>query len=244
MIAARSHARRSTAVVARAGKDPSSNGGRYYAGKGKYIRDDRGLVSKTGRDDAFTGGFAGGEKGLWAYRDRLTEKNAASALEKKKRARRESRDVSLAKDFGGLAGGFPGGEIGVKSFNATGAVPEPPAPTLGWGPPTLGALAVVCGLTYYTTGELSADALVKTASGVVDAVVNGVNSAAASADAGGGGGRRRRFGRRRRGSRCRHRRVRSSDRSRARTGQGCRFAGGERGVHRFDRRRRGEDSLR
>lgn len=184
MIAARSHARRSTAVVARAGKDPSSNGGRYYAGKGKYIRDDRGLVSKTGRDDAFTGGFAGGEKGLWAYRDELTEKNAASALEKKKRARRESRDVSLAKDFGGLAGGFPGGEIGVKSFNATGAVPEPPAPTLGWGPPTLGALAVVCGLTYYTTGELSADALVKTASGVVDAVVNGVNSAATSADAG------------------------------------------------------------
>ena len=128
MIAARSHARRSTAVVARAGKDPSSNGGRYYAGKGKYIRDDRGLVSKTGRDDAFTGGFAGGEKGLWAYRDELTEKNAASALEKKKRARRESRELSLAKDFGGLAGGFPGGEIGVKSFNATGAVPEPPAP--------------------------------------------------------------------------------------------------------------------
>lgn len=89
VIAARSHARRSTAVVARAGNDPSSNGGRYYAGKGKYIRDDRGLVSKTGRDDAFTGGFAGGEKGLWAYRDELTEKNAASALEKKKRARRE-----------------------------------------------------------------------------------------------------------------------------------------------------------
>ena len=130
MIAARSHARRSTAVVARAGKDPSSNGGRYYAGKGKYIRDDRGLVSKTGRDDAFTGGFAGGEKGLWAYRDEIDGENAASALEKKKRARRESRDVSLAKDFGGLAGGFPGGEIGVKSFNATGAVPEPPAPTL------------------------------------------------------------------------------------------------------------------
>ena len=43
---------------------------------------------------------------------------------------------------------------------------------------------MVCGLTYYTTGELSADALVKTASGVVDAVVNGVNSAATSADAG------------------------------------------------------------
>jgi hypothetical protein len=175
---------RGAAVVVRAGKQPSSNGGRYYAGKGKYIRDDRGLVSKTGRDDLFTGGFAGGEKGLWAYRDELAEKNAAKALEKKKRARRESRDVSLAKDFGGMAGGFPGGEMGVKSFNATGSVPETPTPTLGWGPPTLGALAVVCGMTYYTTGELSADALVKTAKSVVDAVANGVNTAATSVDAG------------------------------------------------------------
>jgi hypothetical protein len=135
--------------------------GEYYAGKGKYIKDDRGLVSKTGRDDAFTGGFAGGERGLWSYRDELAETNAAKALEKAKAKRRETREVRLQKDFGGMAGGFPGGEIGVKSFNATGEVPAAKPPTLGWGPPALGTVAVVAGYTYYTTGELSQEALVK-----------------------------------------------------------------------------------
>ena len=122
--------------------------GEYYAGKGKYIKDDRGLVSKTGRDDAFTGGFAGGERGLWSYRDELAETNAAKALEKAKAKRRETREVRLQKDFGGMAGGFPGGEIGVKSFNATGEVPAAKPPTLGWGPPALGTVAVVAGYTY------------------------------------------------------------------------------------------------
>ena len=107
--------------------------GKYYAGKGKYIRDDRGLVSKTGRDDAFTGGFAGGERGLWSYREELAETNAGKALERAKAKRRETREVRLQKDFGGMAGGFPGGEIGVKSFNATGEVPAAKAPTLGMG---------------------------------------------------------------------------------------------------------------
>jgi hypothetical protein len=49
----------------------------------------------------------------------------------------------------------------VKSFNATGEVPAAKAPTLGWGPPVLGTVAVVAGYTYYTTGELSQEALVK-----------------------------------------------------------------------------------
>ena len=86
-------------------------------------------MSKTGRDDAFTGGFAGGERGLWSYRDELAATNAAEALEKAKAKRRETREVRLQKDFGGMAGGFPGGEIGVKSFNATGEVPAAKPPT-------------------------------------------------------------------------------------------------------------------
>jgi hypothetical protein len=143
-----------------------SNSGKdeFYVGKGKYIKDDRGLVSKSGRDSLFTGGFAGGEKGLWSYRDELTEdKEAKAAVQKKEKKRRETKEVSLAKDFGGLAGGFPGGEVGVKSFNATGELPETKPATLGWGPPVLGTLTVVCGYTYYTTGELTQESLLQTA---------------------------------------------------------------------------------
>jgi hypothetical protein len=143
-----------------------SNSGKdeFYVGKGKYIKDDRGLVSKSGRDSLLTGGFAGGEKGLWSYRDELAEdKQAKAAVQKKEKKRRETKEVSLAKDFGGLAGGFPGGEVGVKSFNATGELPETKPATLGWGPPVLGTLTVVCGYTYYTTGELTQESLLQTA---------------------------------------------------------------------------------
>lgn len=156
------HAGRS-AVRVRANKSNAGKG-EYYVGKGKYIKDDRGLVSKSGRDSLFTGGFAGGEKGLWSYRDELVEdKEAKAAVQKKEKKRRETKEVSLAKDFGGLAGGFPGGEVGVKSFNATGELPETKPATLGWGPPVLGTLAVVCGYTYYTTGELTQESLLQTA---------------------------------------------------------------------------------
>lgn len=95
------------------------------------------------------------------------QKDALAALKKMKKPRKETREVSLSKDFGGLAGGFPGGEIGVKSFNATGEIPQPKPATLGWGPPVLATLTVVCGYTYYTEGELSAEALQRTASTLV-----------------------------------------------------------------------------
>ena len=52
--------------------------------------------------------------------------------------RKGSDEVDLSKDFGGLVGGFPGGEVGVKAYNATGEVATRDAPpTLGWGPPVL-----------------------------------------------------------------------------------------------------------
>lgn len=44
-------------------------------------------------------------------------------------------DVRLTKDFGGLVGGFPGGEAGLQSFLDTGVVVQNDAPTVGWGPP-------------------------------------------------------------------------------------------------------------
>ena len=124
------------------GYKPASDGGELYVGAGKYIPDDQeGFVSKTGRDSTLVGGFAGGEKGLWQYREaRLADDPAAAPKEWKRvyGGRKGSDEVDLSKDFGGLAGGFPGGEIGVKAYNATGEVATRDAPpTLGWGPPVL-----------------------------------------------------------------------------------------------------------
>lgn len=124
------------------GYKPTSGGGELYVGQGKYIPDDQdGFVSKTGRDSTLVGGFAGGEKGLWQYReDRLAEDPAAAPKEWKRvyGGRKGSDEVDLSKDFGGLVGGFPGGEVGVKAYNATGEVATRDAPpTLGWGPPVL-----------------------------------------------------------------------------------------------------------
>lgn len=124
-----------------------------YAGAGKYIPDDKeGFVSKTGRDSTLVGGFAGGEKGLWNYREvRLAEDPAARPKEWKRvyGGRKGTKEVDLSKDFGGLAGGFPGGEIGVKAYNATGNIATRDAPpTLGWGPPVL-LLAALGAAGYY-----------------------------------------------------------------------------------------------
>lgn len=124
------------------GYKPARDGDELYVGAGKYIPDDQeGFVSKTGRDSTLVGGFAGGEKGLWQYREaRLAEDPAAAPKEWKRvyGGRKGSDEVDLSKDFGGLVGGFPGGEIGVKAYNATGEVATRDAPpTLGWGPPVL-----------------------------------------------------------------------------------------------------------
>ena len=130
-----------------------SGGDQLYVGQGKYIPDDQeGFVSKTGRDSTLVGGFAGGEKGLWKYReDRLAEDPAAAPKQWKRvyGGRKGTAEVDLAKDFGGMAGGFPGGEIGVKAFNATGNIATRDAPpTIGWGPPVL-LLAAIGGAGYY-----------------------------------------------------------------------------------------------
>ena len=102
-------------VEAGIGYDPSG-GEEYYVGAGKYIEDDKnGIVSKTGRDSQLVGGFAGGEEGLLKYRELLaTDSRLTPTKAVFYGGRVGSDEVSLAKDFGGMAGGFPGGEIGVK----------------------------------------------------------------------------------------------------------------------------------
>jgi len=99
---------------------------RIYVGKGKYVVDD---VSKyPGREEnAAAGGWAGGEKGLKAF----VEKSGAQPAPAKGQPRAPRKqlpaamDVPLGKDFGGAAGGFPGGEVGVATFLSTGRVPRP-----------------------------------------------------------------------------------------------------------------------
>ena len=120
------------------GYKPEKGGDDLYVGFGKYIKDDTdGFVSETGRD-VLVGGFAGGEKGLWKYRSRLDGTPEAKPKEwiPVYGGRKGTKEVDLTKDFGGCAGGFPGGEIGVKAYNATGQLATRDAPpTLGWGPP-------------------------------------------------------------------------------------------------------------
>ena len=131
---------------------PAGTGEKLYVGQGKYIEADKdGFVQKTGRDSQLVGGFAGGEKGFWKYREILEED---PTIVKKKETkipgvRKGTKEVNLAKDFGGLAGGFPGGEVGVKAYNATGNIPTRDAPpTIGWGPPVL-LLAAIGAAGYY-----------------------------------------------------------------------------------------------
>eukprot|EP00227_Mantoniella_beaufortii_P004455 CAMPEP_0197613962 /NCGR_PEP_ID=MMETSP1326-20131121/59284_1 /TAXON_ID=1155430 /ORGANISM="Genus nov. species nov., Strain RCC2288" /LENGTH=272 /DNA_ID=CAMNT_0043182831 /DNA_START=221 /DNA_END=1039 /DNA_ORIENTATION=+ len=88
---------------------------------------------------------------------------------------KNSSKVDLSRDFGGLVGGFPGGEVGVKAFNATGALPTRDAkPTLGWGPPVL-LLAAIGGTGYFLNPGLDP---VETLGGAV----SGVTSVTAAVD--------------------------------------------------------------
>ena len=131
---------------------PAGTGENIYVGQGKYIEEDKdGLLKKTGRDSQLVGGFAGGEKGLWGYRTILEDDPtiAKKKYEPVYGGRKGTKEVSLAKDFGGMAGGFPGGEVGVKAYNATGNIPTRNAPpTVGWGPPVL-LLAAIGTAGYY-----------------------------------------------------------------------------------------------
>jgi hypothetical protein len=131
---------------------PAGTGEKLYVGQGKYIEEDKdGLLKKTGRDSQLVGGFAGGEKGLWGYRTILEDDPtiAKKKYEPVYGGRKGTKEVSLAKDFGGMAGGFPGGEVGVKAYNATGNIPTRDAPpTVGWAPPVL-LLAAIGTAGYY-----------------------------------------------------------------------------------------------
>ena len=89
---------------------PAGTGEKLYVGQGKYIEEDKdGLLKKTGRDSQLVGGFAGGEKGLWGYRTILEDDPtiAKKKYEPVYGGRKGTKEVSLAKDFGGMAGGAP-----------------------------------------------------------------------------------------------------------------------------------------
>jgi hypothetical protein len=125
----RAHTTRRARRPCAAASDKSSGGGakkggsaRIYVGKGKYVEDDPSKY--PGREEnAAAGGWAGGEKGLWAFRNELTSPPAkAPAPEKPKTPSARaaaSFDVDLSKDFNAMAGGFPGGEVGLKAFTET-----------------------------------------------------------------------------------------------------------------------------
>uniref|UniRef100_A0A7S0WWP0 Uncharacterized protein n=1 Tax=Pyramimonas obovata TaxID=1411642 RepID=A0A7S0WWP0_9CHLO len=155
---------------------PASAKDIVYIGKGKFVKDDvrkypnkENVLGLTG----LTGGWAGGEKGLVEIRSEYT------GVEKKEKVKEEPKvvynaktgkeiSVSLAKDFGGAAGGWPGGEKGIYQFVETGEVLEDPKPpTLGWGPGVL-ALALVGAVGYnvYTSApEVEVEAFSPEAAG-------------------------------------------------------------------------------
>ena len=186
-------------AASRGGESALKKGEQYYVGGGKWIRDQDGLgnaetklVSDTGRD-AFVGGFAGGEKRLLEYKRALNEAGAGDKAKKKKKQRKETKDVVLAKDFNNAAGGIFYGEVGLQSWKETGRIPtRSKEATVGWGPPVLLAAAAAAGVTYKTTGALTVDAVTKTvesvSSGVsnidIDGVVGKVGDAVGALDKG------------------------------------------------------------
>ena len=184
-------------AASRGGERALKKGEQYYVGGGKWIRDQDGLgnaetklVSDTGRD-AFVGGFAGGEKRLLEYKRALNEAGAGDKAKKKKKQRKETKDVVLAKDFNNAAGGIFYGEVGLQSWKETGRIPtRSKEATVGWGPPVLLAAAAAAGVTYKTTGALTVDAVTKTvesvSSGVsnIDGVVGKIGGAVGALDKG------------------------------------------------------------
>ena len=184
-------------AASRGGESALKKGEQYYVGGGKWIRDQDGLgnaetklVSDTGRD-AFVGGFAGGEKRLLEYKRALNEAGAGDKAKKKKKQRKETKDVVLAKDFNNAAGGIFYGEVGLQSWKETGRIPtRSKEATVGWGPPVLLAAAAAAGVTYKTTGALTVDAVTKTvesvSSGVsnIDGVVGKIGGAVGALDKG------------------------------------------------------------
>ena len=116
---------------------------RIYVGKGNYIEDDPNKYPR--RDNAYTGGFAGGETGLKKF---VSEKGIPYSEAKasgEKRAEKptkksggiyvgkgrfveddksnSSKVMNLSARDSSLVGGFAGGEVGLKQFVEKGEVP-------------------------------------------------------------------------------------------------------------------------
>ena len=115
---------------------------KIYVGKGRYLEDDPSKY--PGRDNLYTGGFAGGETGLKnfvaekgiPYSSPAKESAAANASAKKQAKgiyvgkgkyveddKSNTTKVMKLSTRDALVGGFAGGEVGLKEFVATGEVP-------------------------------------------------------------------------------------------------------------------------
>lgn len=115
---------------------------KIYVGKGRYLEDDPSKY--PGRDNAYTGGFAGGETGLKnfvaekgiPYSSPTKEEPPKISASTKKSGiyvgkgkyvdddkSNTSQVMKLSARDSSLVGGFAGGEVGLKEFVATGEVP-------------------------------------------------------------------------------------------------------------------------
>lgn len=125
-------------------KELADGKARIYVGKGRYIEDDPSKY--PGRDNAYTGGFAGGETGLKNFVAKegipySSPKSAAAEGAQKASSGKTSgiyvgkgrfveddksnasKVMKLSARDSSLVGGFAGGEVGLKEFVATGEVP-------------------------------------------------------------------------------------------------------------------------
>lgn len=121
-----------------------------YIGKGRFVKDD---PSKYPDKELFgmTGGWAGGQVGLMKFIEETEKKGGSStslSKESKKKSSSKGSNIDLSKDFGGLAGGFPGGEKGVKIYVSTGKAPEKIKPTIG---PVVTSILIL--LSFYGLGK-------------------------------------------------------------------------------------------
>ena len=131
---------------------------KIYIGKGRYVDDDPSKYPGREANNA-AGGWAGGEKGLWQFREAQGQAGSpkpAAAPKKKAASLPPSLDVSLTKDFGKMVGGFPGGEVGVKAFNETGKVVQRETPpTVGLSAYVAVVLAGAYAACVYATGDVN-----------------------------------------------------------------------------------------
>lgn len=128
------------ALIARASEKKD-----VYIGNGKFVKDD---PAKYPDKDLFgmTGGWPGGQVGLLKFLEETEKKNGPPKIPSKpvkKKSGAKGSNVDLSKDFGGLAGGFPGGEKGVRIYVNTGKPPAKSKPTIG---PVVTSLLVLGGL--------------------------------------------------------------------------------------------------